>query len=147
MHKSILIAEDDINLAHVLGEAIDTVSDQINLRAIVIYPVSWFDEAIQVNCRWRIDLMIVDEELQGNRNGMDLIKLLNSTSLHMAKVLITGDNGGIKDHPYSKDCGIDAIIEKPFKIRKLKKVLRKVMSLLVSGQSIGQLWSGSDQAN
>jgi len=128
MHRSILIAEDDINLAHTLGEAIDTVSDQINLRAIVIYPVPSLDEAIQVICRWRIDLMIVDEKLRGNLTGLDLIKLLNNTSLHMAKVLITGDTGTTNYCLYSKDHHIDAIVEKPLKIRKLKKILRTVMT-------------------
>ncbi len=107
--KTILIVDDDRSVAEMTGISIESS------QYIPIICASG-DEAI--SHIKKVDLLLTDFNMSGGMNGAELTKIAKQQNPDLPVVIMTGTPENVPaDHL------ADEIIEKPFKIEQLKKVI------------------------
>lgn len=111
-HK-ILVVDDKIPVAMATGEIIKSIGKEVD----ICYSAK---EALQKLEAEKYDLVISDLAMP-NLNGIELAKKVKSEYLDIKFVLMTGWLGDIDNY---NDTTIDYILEKPFGIDEIKKILQ-----------------------
>lgn len=111
-HK-ILVVDDKIPVAMATGEIIKSIGKEVD----ICYSAK---EALQKLEVEKYDLIISDLAMP-NLNGIELAKKVKSEYLDIKFVLMTGWLGDIDNY---NDMTIDYILEKPFGIDEIKKILQ-----------------------
>lgn len=112
----IMVVEDDIHVAGLLTAALESAGHEV----ITTHDA---EEALAVLAHHRPDALLLDV-LLGELSGIDLLRQLRKTDKTLPVVLLTGvDPSQLKQ---ARQLGVIDVIEKPFALKRLPQVLRKV---------------------
>ncbi|MDD4353951.1 MAG: response regulator [Candidatus Nanoarchaeia archaeon] len=120
---NILIVEDEIQIRQLILDLLKTQSIEGNA-------VSGAEEALKIIKSQKIDLLILDLQLSGKMDGIDLLKKLKKRKKEI-KVIVTTANAGMITSDFKKEFKsiIVDVISKPFDISDLIKKIKETLRL------------------
>jgi DNA-binding NtrC family response regulator len=115
----IMVVEDDIHVASLLGAALTHQGHQV---------ISAHDaeEALALLARHRPDVLLLDV-LLGELSGIDLLRRLRSTDQALPVVLLTG-HATANVLKIARRLGVTDILKKPLGLKRLPQVLREALA-------------------
>jgi len=114
MNGTILVVDDDADCLQVVLQA-------CNMSGAVIQSASNGEDALRLLQEDTISLLLTDLEMP-DMNGFQLASEAKALRPDLRIVMMTGNLPPEKEHLIA-EAGIEGILEKPFTVTKLKKVL------------------------
>ena len=120
MHKNILVAEDDKNIANLIKELIKRKGNNAILATDG-------EEAFKLFSSVKVDLIITDLKMP-HIDGMTLIKMIREKNKSIPIIIITG-YGSEENRNKANLLGVSTILQKPCSIIDISNAIESVLNI------------------
>jgi DNA-binding response OmpR family regulator len=98
------------------------VCDGLRARGLKVLEANCADDAVAVLDRVRIDLLIIDIDLPGSRDGLDVARFVHAR-LEPTQIILTS---GAPDASHIPDLGdVGLLVKKPYLVEQLVEVVSR----------------------
>ncbi len=115
--KKILIVDDRMEVLKMIGRFLDK-------KRFAVYLSDSVEKALSLSNEIKFDLVISDFDL-GKNSGIELINKIRETQPRIKTILMSGSFKFGEE--MSEMEGIDAFLQKPFEVKELKKLIKKIL--------------------